>query len=162
MKLPYAYRGLVMTVSLLLLLPAAAWRYALRDTVRAAAECLRMRDITAAMPEHTGIGATPPAAFGDDIVSSGRILDYARQDAAITGYAPVVTERQGTTALHTAEIEFTGEFAETLRALHRIETEATQCAVRAAAWRIKARRAPQSEQLTLTIHVEQLVKNENP
>lgn len=160
MKLPYRYRGLAMMFALLILLPAAAWRYALRDTVRTASECLKLRAEISALPD-----TTEDAASGlrnrRELILSGLLLDHIGRDVRVTGYTPAVTERRGTLALHTAEVALTGTFAELLRILHHIEHEAPECAVRSAVWRLTEDRAAPNGRLTLTMYIQQICKTDN-
>lgn len=162
MKLPYAYRGLAMAAALFLLLPAATWSYALRDTLRTAAECRRLRIGTAEANEESDAARDGEEPFmrGGEAVLSGRLLDYAHEGTAVTGYTPATTLRQGGLELHTAELTLSGTFADLLHVLHRIESDAAACAVRSVVWQTATDRASRSERLTLTIYAEQLVEIE--
>lgn len=160
MKLPYRYRGLAMMIALLILLPAAAWRYAIRDTVRTASECLKLRAEISALPD-TAEDAASGLRNRRELILSGLLLDHIGRDVRVTGYTPAVTERRGSLALHTAEVALTGTFAELLRILHRIEREVPECAVRSAVWRLTEDRAAPNERLTLTMYIQQICKTDN-
>lgn len=161
MKLPYPYRGLAMLSALIVLLPAAAWRYAVSGTVRTAIECRRLRAQTAAIPAAPSDSAAFVAGTRDMLLS-GLLLGHAGCDVQVTGYTPVVTDCQGALAVHTAELSMAGTFADLLHSLHRIERAAPECVVRSVCWSLAADRAAKSERLTLTLYVQQLVKTERP
>lgn len=160
MKLPYRYRGLATTIALLVLLPAAAWRYALHDTVRTAAECMRLRAEISAIPdtdENIAVGS-----YGrQELILSGLLLDHIGRDVRVTGYTPAVTERQGSLVLHTAEIAMVGTFAELLQIMQRLEREVPECTLRSAVWRLTEDRATKNMQLTLTLYIQQIRKTDS-
>lgn len=94
MKLPYRYRGLAMMIALLILLPAAAWRYALRDTVRTASECLKLRAEISALPD-TAEDAASGLRNRRELILSGLLLDHIGRDVRVTGYTPRLPNAEG-------------------------------------------------------------------
>ena len=83
MNLPYRYRGLGLVGLLALLLPWAAWRFALSDTFGAWRECGRLeRRVDALAPTTPATGATVPAAVeAPELILSGGLLDSVRRFA---------------------------------------------------------------------------------
>ncbi len=77
MNLPYRYRGLSLVGLLALLLPWAAWHFALSDTFGAWRECGRLeRRVDALAPTTPATGATVPAAVeAPELILSGGLLD---------------------------------------------------------------------------------------
>ena len=73
MNLPYRYRGLSLVGLLALLLPWAAWHFALSDTFGAWRECGRLeRRLDALAPTTPATGATVPAAVeAPELILSG-------------------------------------------------------------------------------------------
>lgn len=94
MNLPYRYRGLSLVGLLALLLPWAAWHFALSDTFGAWRECGRLeRRLDALAPTTPATGATVPAAVeAPELILSGGLLDSVRRFAPAsvraTGYVP--------------------------------------------------------------------------
>ena len=123
MNLPYRYRGLSLVGLLALLLPWAAWHFALSDTFGAWRECGRLeRRLDALAPTTPATGATVPAAVeAPELILSGGLLDSVRRFAPAgvraTGYVPVTTLRQDGIEIHTAQLTLTGPFTELLRDL---------------------------------------------
>ena len=121
MNLPYRYRGLSLVGLLALLLPWAAWHFALSDTFGAWRECGRLeRRLDALAPTTPATGAAVPAAVeAPELILSGGLLDSVRRFAPAgvhtTGYVPAVTLRQDGIEIHTAQLTLTGPFAELLR-----------------------------------------------
>lgn len=97
MKLPYKYRGAVLLASLTVVLPWAAWRFALGDTFGTWRECRRLCVQLAAMAPAPAPGERVAAVVqGSELVFSGLLLDTVRQAAdsvgvQVTGYEPLVT-----------------------------------------------------------------------
>ena len=152
MNLPYRYRGLGLVGLLALLLPWAAWRFALSDTFGAWRECGRLeRRLDALAPTTPATGATVPAAVeAPELILSGGLLDSVRRFAPAgvraTGYVPVTTLRQDGIEIHTAQLMLTGPFAELLPA----------CRLRSAEWQTATRPRTRRTQLTLTLYIQQL------
>lgn len=160
MIMPYRYRGLAMLSALIVLLPAAAWRYALRDTVLTAMECRRLYAQTTDVQDMPA--ESESASVGTrDMLLSGLLLDHIGGDVLVSAYTPAVTKRQGRLAVHTAELTLTGTFAGLLQALYRIECETPECIVRSVRWHLTTDRGAGGERLLLTMYVQQLVKTEN-
>lgn len=144
-----------MIAALFLLLPVLSWRYALRDTLHAALQIRELRTRVGPSTSADTATATPPAA-APEMLLSGELLGRLPDNVQVTGYAPALTERHGTPALHTAEVKMAGRFVDLLRAMHRIRCDMPECVVRSAAWELTTDRTTRSEQLTLTLYVEQL------
>lgn len=83
MNLPYRYRGLGLVGLLALLLPWAAWHFALSDTFGAWRECGRLeRRLDALAPTTPATGAAVPAAVeAPELILSGGLLDSVRRFA---------------------------------------------------------------------------------
>ena len=76
MKLPYKYRGAVLLASLTVVLPWAAWRFALGDTFGTWRECRRLCVQLAAMAPAPAPGERVAAVVqGSELVFSGLLLD---------------------------------------------------------------------------------------
>ena len=152
MNLPYRYRGLSLVGLLALLLPWAAWHFALSDTFGAWRECGRLERRLDALAPTTG--ATVPAAVeAPELILSGGLLDSVRRFAPAgvraTGYVPVTTLRQDGIEIHTAQLTLTGPFAELLRTVETLERRLPACRLRSAEWQTATR-------LTLTLYIQQL------
>lgn len=162
MNLPYRYRGLSLVGLLALLLPWAAWHFALSDTFGAWRECGRLeRRLDALAPTTPATGATVPAAVeAPELILSGGLLDSVRRFAPAgvraTGYVPVTTLRQDGIEIHTAQLTLTGPFAELLRTVETLERRLPACRLRSAGWQTATRPRTRRTQLTLTLYIQQL------
>lgn len=162
MNLPYRYRGLGLVGLLTLLLPWAAWRFALSDTFGAWRECGRLeRRLEALAPTAPATGAAMPAAVeAPELILSGALLDSVRRFAPAgvraTGYVPAVTLRQDGIEIHTAQLTLTGPFTELLRTVETLERRLPACRLRSAEWQTATRPRTRRTQLTLTLHIQQL------
>ena len=162
MNLPYRYRGLGLVGLLALLLPWAAWHFALSDTFGAGRECGRLeRRVDALAPTTPATGATVPAAVeAPELILSGGLLDSVRRFAPAgvraTGYVPVTTLRQDGIEIHTAQLTLTGPFTELLRRGEPRERRRPAGRLRAAEGQTTTRPRTRRTQLTLTLYIQQL------
>ena len=162
MNLPYRYRGLSLVGLLALLLPWAAWHFALSDTFGAWRECGRLeRRLDALAPTTPATGAAVPAAVeAPELILSGGLLDSVRRFAPAgvhtTGYVPAVTLRQDGIEIHTAQLTLTGPFAELLRTVETLERRLPACRLRSAEWQTATRPRTRRTQLTLMLYIQQL------
>lgn len=163
MTLPYRYRGAVMLALLAVVLPWAAWHFALRDTFGAWRDCRRLSARLAAVVPAAGAGEPAAAvAQGAELVLSGLLLDAVRQAAAdvsveVAGYEPLVTLRQDGLAVHTAQLTLTGGYAALLRVVGELERTLPRCRLRSLGWRCAADRRTRRMQLTLTLYIQQII-----
>lgn len=163
MKLPYKYRGAVLLALLAVVLPLAAWRFALRDTFGAWRDCRRLSAQLAAVPAAETIPQPDAAvAGGPELVRSGLLLDAVRQAAdstgvQVSGYEPLVTLAQDGLAVHTAQLALTGSFASLLRVVGELERTLPRCRLRSLVWQCAADRRTRRMQLTLTLYIQQIV-----
>lgn len=161
MNLPYRYRGLGLVGLLTLLLPWAAWRFALSDTFVAWRECRRLeRRLEALAPTAPATGAAMPAAVeAPELILSGGLLDSVRRFAPAgvraTGYVPAVTLRQDGIEIHTAQLTLTGPFTELLRTVETLERRLPACRLRSAEWQTVVQPRTRRTQLVLTLYVQQ-------
>ena len=141
MNLPYRYRGLGLVGLLALLLPWAAWHFALSDTFGAWRECGRLeRRLDALAPTTPATGATVPAAVeAPELILSGGLLDSVRRFE-----------------IHTAQLTLTGPFAELLRTVETLERRLPACRLRSAEWQTVTRPRTRRTQLTLMLYIQQL------
>ena len=162
MNLPYRYRGLALVALLALLLPWAAWRFALRDTFGAWRECGRLeRRLDALAPTTPAAGAAVLAAVeAPELILSGGLLESVRRFASAgvrtTGYVPVTTLRQDGIEIHTAQLTLTGPFAELLRTVETLERRLPACRLRSAGWQAVTRPRTRKPQLVLMLYIQQL------
>lgn len=161
MNLPYRYRGLSLVGLLALLLPWAAWHFALSDTFGAWRECGRLErrlDVLATTTPATG-AAVPAAIEAPELILSGGLLDSVRRFAPAgvrtTGYVPV-TMRQDGIEIRTAQLTLTGSFTELLRTVETLERRLPACRLRSAEWQTATRPRTRRTQLTLTLYIQQL------
>ena len=158
MNMPYRYRGLSLVGLLALLLPWAAWHFALSDTFGAWRECGRL---DALAPTTPATGATVPAAVeAPELILSGGLLDSVRRFAPAgvraTGYVPVTTLRQDGIEIHPAQLMLTGSFTELLRTVETLERRLPACRLRSAEWQTIVQPRTRRTQLTLTLYIQQL------
>ena len=155
MKLPYKYRGAVLLASLTVVLPWAAWRFALGDTFGTWRECRRLCVQLAAMAPAPAPGERVAAVVqGSELVFSGLLLDTVRQAAdsvgvQVTGYEPLVTLARDGLAVHTAQL--------TLAGVGELERTLPRCRLRSLGWQSSADRRTRCLQLTLTLYIQQVV-----
>lgn len=76
MTLPYRYRGVVLLSLIVLVLPWAAWRFALRDTFGAWRDCRRLSAQLAATPAAESRGPAAAGVQGAEPDSFGRVARY--------------------------------------------------------------------------------------
>lgn len=161
MKIPYRYRGLVLLV-LLVLLPVVVWRFALRESVST------WRDVRSLSQE---LASTISSTSGRDLfetsflatsemILSGKLLDSLRNcastDIRVSGYIPVITQRETDMVLHTAQVTLTGPYHELLHVIHELEKKLPFCNLYSMEWRIETLYRTQSKQLFLTLYIQQL------
>lgn len=163
MKVPYRYRGLGLLALLFLLLPAAAWRFTLRESFTAWRDC---RNLTERL-EAPAVGgpALQASVDGRELIRSGVLLDTlahcpAMEFVRIAGYEPVVTQQAEGMALHTARLTLTGDFKSLLRAVETLEHALPACRLRSASWQATTDRRTRRTRLTLTLLIQQLVTEE--
>lgn len=163
MSLPYKYRGVVLLALLVVMLPWAAWRFALRDTFDAGRDCRRLTAQLAATAPR-GEAQQPEIAMveGSEVVLSGQLLDVVRQTATdlrvqVTGYEPLVSLRQDGVAVHTAQLTLTGSYTSLLQVVGELERTQPQCRLRSLAWHSTTDRRTRRTQLTLTLYIQQIV-----
>ena len=162
MNLPYRYRGLSLVGLLALLLPWAAWHFALSDTFGAWRECGRLeRRLDALAPTTPATGATVPAAVeAPQQILTGGQLDTVRRVAPAgvraTGDLAVTTFRQDGIENQKAQLTLTGPFAELLRTVETLERRLPACRLRSAEWQTATRPRTRRTQLTLTLYIQQL------
>ena len=132
MTLPYRYRGVVLLSLIVLVLPWAAWRFALRDTFGAWRDCRRLS---------AQLAATPAAV-------------------QVAGYEPLVTLRQDGLAVHTARLTLTGGCTALLRVVAELERALPRCRLRSMEWRTATDRRTRRLQLILTLYIQQIVLKE--
>lgn len=166
MTLPYKYRGVVLLILLVLVLPWAAWRFALRDTFGTWRDCRRLSAQLAAVRPAAETGEPPlAAAQGPELVLSGLLLDSVRQAAAhvavqVAGYEPLVTLQQDGVAVHTAQLTLTGGCTALLRVVAELERTLPRCRLRSMEWRTATDRRTRRIQLTLKLYIQQIVLKE--
>ena len=161
MNVPYKYRGATLLALLLLVLPGAAWRLALHDTLTAWRECRqlerRLESLdavpTASVPE------LRPASGMPEAILSGGLLDTLRRMAppsiAVAGYLPAVTLREAGIEVHTARVALAGPFHDLLRTVEALERDLAACRLRTVEWETVAQPRTRRPQLMLTLYVQQ-------
>lgn len=161
MNVPYKYRGAALLALLIIILPGAAWHFALSDTFGAWRECRRLErrlEILAPMTPATE-AAMPSAVETPELILSGALLDSVRRFAPAgvraTGYQPEVTLRQDGIEIHTAQLTLTGGFGELLRTTDALERRLPACRVRSAEWCTAVQPRTRRTQLVLTLYVQQ-------
>lgn len=165
MNVPYRYRGLGLAALLVVVLPWTAWRFALSETFAAWRACRQLeRRLEALAPATLATGtAVRPAADAPELILSGGLLDSVRRFApaavGVTGYVPVVTQRQEGIAVRTAQLVLTGPFAELLRTVETLERRLPACRLRSVEWRTIVQPRTRRTQLVLTLHIQQLTLN---
>lgn len=166
MTLPYKYRGVLLLTLLVLVLPWAAWRFALRDTFDAWRDCRRLSAQLAVMTPDSEPGEFSAAAVqGAELVLSGLLLDSVRQAAAdgavqVAGYEPLVTLQQDGMAVHTAQLTLTGGYTALVRVVADLERKLPRCRLRSMVWRTAIDRRARRTQLILTLYIQQIVLKE--
>ena len=164
MTLPYRYRGVVLLSLIVLVLPWAAWRFALRDTFR------RMARLPAALRTACGDACGGEQGgrrrrAGGRTDSFGRVARYrpAGRGAcrgAGRGLRAAVTLRQDGLAVHTARLTLTGGCTALLRVVAELERALPRCRLRSMEWRTATDRRTRRLQLILTLYIQQIVLKE--
>ncbi|WP_295940249.1 hypothetical protein [uncultured Alistipes sp.] len=162
MKLPYKYRGVLLLALLVILLPWAAWRFALRDTVGAWRDCRRLGVQLAAAPPQVQEQQSVQVAQDREMILSGLLLDAVRQAAArrsaeVTGYEPLVTLQQDGLEIHTAQLTLSGSYAALLQVVGELERSLPGCRLCSLEWRTAADRRTRRTSLGLKFYVQQVV-----
>lgn len=160
-RLPYKYRGLVQLTLLAVALPWLAWHFALHDTFAAWRD---YRRLAARLETLAPEAAQPAAVTADDreLILSGGLLDTVRCAASslkakVTGYEPLVTTEQDGLSLHTAQLTLAGDYASLLQVVDALEKALPGCRLRSLEWRMATDRRTRWMQLTLTLHIQQIV-----
>lgn len=160
MNVPYKYRGILLLALLVLVLPFAAWRFALCDTLGAWRDCRRL---TARLETLTPVTAQKTAAALPDreLILSGGLLDTVRRAAGmlsvqVAGYEPLVTSVQDGAAVHTAQLTLTGRYTELVRVVDALERALPACRLRSLEWQAQTDRRTRKTHLTLTLYIQQI------
>lgn len=163
MKIPFAYRGLVLALLLAALLPWAAAHFALRPAYAAWRDCRRMQARLAILVPRT---AEPVAwdAGSPEVVLSGALLDTLRRAAAtfpvqVAAYEPALTMQQDGWAVHTARVTLGGSYADLLRVVQALERSLPHCRMRTLEWRTTTEPRTRQVRLTLTFYMQQILRN---
>lgn len=151
-----------MLALLVVMLPWATWRFALRDTFEAWRDCRRLSEQLAATTSRTE--AEQPLtdmASGVEIVLSGLLLDAVRQAATdravrVAGYEPLVTGTQDGIAVHTAQLTLTGDYTALLQVVAELERTLARCRLRSLKWTTATDRQARRTQLSLTLYIQQI------
>lgn len=164
MSVPYKYRGVLLLALLVVVLPFAAWRFALRDTLGVWRDCRRL---TARLETLAPVTAQKAAAAVPhrELILSGGVLDTVRRAAAersvqVAGYEPQVTEEQDGAAVHTAQLTLTGRYTELVRVVDALERALPACRLRSLAWSAQTDRRTRRTELELTLYIQQIVLKE--
>lgn len=165
MNVPYRYRGTALLTLLLLVLPGAAWRLALHDTLTAWRECRQLErrlESLDAVPTASGAEFRPANGMPEAILSGG-LLDTLRRMAppsvAVAGYLPVVTLREEGIEMRTARVTLAGPFHDLLRTVEALERGLSAGRLSAAEWETVAQPRTRRAQLVLTLYVQQPILN---
>lgn len=161
MTLPYRYRGIALLAALIVVLPWAAWRFALRDTCTAWRDCRRLAARLETFAPET-VQPTVVTADTRELVLSGGLLDTVRRAAAeysvqVAGYEPLITAEHDGVAVHTAQLTLTGSYVPLLRIVDTLERTLPDCRLRSLGWQAAADRRTRKMQLTLTLYIQQIV-----
>lgn len=162
MTLPYKYRGVVMTAALVVLLPVAAWRFALAGSFATWRECRqlekRLEQVATITPDSDM--SVRNGVTTSDLILSGTLLDTVRRYAApglrITGYFPVTTSQQDGIEIRTAQLMLTGSFHELLLSVQALEEHLPECRLRSLQWQTVVQHRTRKPQLVLTLYIQQL------
>lgn len=161
MTLPYRYRGIVLLAALVVVLPWAAWHFALRDTFGAWRDCRRLAARLETFAPETVL-PTAVTADARELVLSGGLLDTVRRAAAelsvqVAGYEPLVTADRDGVAVHTAQLTLTGGYVPLVRVVDALERTLPDCRLRSLDWQATTDRRTRKTQLTLTLYIQQIV-----
>lgn len=151
-----------MAAALVVLLPVAAWRFALAGSFATWRECRRL--------EKRLEQVAPTASDSDmsvrngittsDLILSGALLDtvrrYAAPELCITGYLPVTTSQQDGIEIRTAQLMLTGSFHELLQSVQALEEHLPECRLRSLQWQTVVQHRTRKPQLVLTLYIQQL------
>lgn len=164
MTLPYKYRGIVLLTGLVVVLPWAAWHFALHDTCAAWRDCRRLSARLENLAPEAARTAVP-RLDGRELILSGGLLDTVRRVAAekavqVAGYEPLVTADRDGIAVHTAQLTLTGGYAALLQVTGALEQSLPGCRLRSAEWRTATDRHTRRVQLTQTLYIQQIVLKE--
>lgn len=161
MTLPYRYRGIVLLAALVVVLPWAAWHFALRDTCAAHRDC---RELAARLKTFAPETVQSAAVASDarELVLSGGLLDTVRRAAAevavqVAGYEPLITAEHDGVAVHTAQLTLVGGYMSLLRVVDTLERALPACRLCSLDWQAAAERRTRKTQLTLTLYIQQIV-----
>lgn len=164
MNLPYKYRGLLLLALLAVVLPGAAWHFALRDTLGMWCDCRKLTARLEALAPDTARAAVPRPS-DRELILSGGLLDTVRRAATelsvlVTGYEPLVTQEQTGAAMHTARLTLSGGYTSLVRVVDTLERKLPSCRLRTLEWQVHTDRRQRRSELTLTVYVEQIVLKE--
>lgn len=166
MKVPYQYRGIMLLVLFIVVLPWVVWHFALHNTFITWRDCrylARKLEVAESLPskyqkpikDYTNI---------PELILSGRLLDSLRRyisdrDVKVVGYEPQITEKQGSLELHVARITLDGNFKDLLRMTYTLESMPF-CRLRSMGWTVYTDHRRKQKFLTLIIYVEPLLSGE--
>lgn len=162
MTLPYKYRGVVMVAALVVLLPVAAWRFALAGSFATWRDCRRLeKRLEQVAPTVSDSDMSVRCAVTtSDLILSGALLDtvrrYAAPELCITGYLPVTTSQQDGIEIRTAQLMLTGSFHELLQSVQALEEHLPECRLRSLQWQTVVQHRTRKPQLVLTLYIQQL------
>lgn len=159
MKLPFRYRGVVFLISLLIVLPWFTWRFVLAETFSTWLECRRL---TRELNEQKPVEAVVVPSAREELLFSGRLLDTLQRAAEgsrvrVTGYLPLVTQRQDRLEIHTAQVILTGKYTELLPVIRWAEVALPCCRMRSLCWTATEDPGSKRKMLSATFYMEQII-----
>jgi hypothetical protein len=159
------YKGLLLLVGLVVIVPWVVWNIAIGGTVRLARESKRMEREIAQLEgdrRERPAGGTVEVAGGAELASGNVIADIMGCDAgrrcSVVSYTPYVTQSEGTFEVHTAELTLSGGYADLLRLTERAERQAPSCRLVSAVFRSVKQRQRQPAQLRVTLILQQITE----
>lgn len=160
------YRGLAYLAGLLVVVPWLVYSFAIAGTVRLGRELKRTEKEIALLESGRSVdtGGEAIVARGASGLQDGgvisRMMDCeAGGRCAVVRYTPYITETREGLSVHTAELTLSGGYADLLRLVERVETQAGGGRLVSAMFRSVRQRQRRQTQLQVTLILQQITEN---
>lgn len=157
------YKGLASLALLLVVLPLAAWKLAVADTVRMHRESRRMEKAIELAGDGEGQGGKSGSGViaTTDMIQSPLLMETmgliaANNGAKVTGYTHYTNQNDNGLLWQTAEIELTGTYRAIVKAVYEIESDIAPSKLASLAIRMVRDPYNRKGKLVAILYIEQL------
>ncbi len=147
------YKGLISLLLLLAIVPVAAWRLALSDTVGA---WFSIRKLSTQIERLQARDSLPGSMDRIEFVTGSELLQT--MDCHVVRFTPYSTGSADGLSTHADEVILSGDFHALVGVIERIERELPSCRLLSVAFRMQKPRYRQQPELQTTLVIQQIIE----